>query len=105
MILYHGTGTPLELNPNTPIYATPDIKCAREYAAGLNDLGHANSGAFVYTIEFEGEITEVEDFDEFDNLAYANYDAIPEVAHNPESGWYCIKHPKSATLVEHNRAQ
>lgn len=99
--LYHGASNEFTADRNRCLYATPNIDEAREYALGLNDLGEYNPQSFIYAIEIdETQAVEVDDFLEFDELGYTGYETMPEIAHNSESGYFCIKHPSGLRLIE-----
>lgn len=99
--LYHGSAEPFAADSNRCLYATPNIEEAREYALGLNDLGEYNPQSYIYALEIdETQAVEIEDFAEFDSLGYDAHDDMPEIAHNNESGYFCIKHPSGLRLVE-----
>lgn len=102
MTLYHGTGYAFEIDSNRPLYLTPSLADAKEFALALNDLGEYNEESFIYALDIdETTVVEVVDFQEFDAIGYVSYDDMPEIAHNAECGWYCIKHPGSLRIVEH----
>lgn len=46
-------------------------------------------------------VTEEDDFDYFDSMGYSDYDNMPEIVHNEETGYYCVKHPAGLRLEEH----
>lgn len=102
--LYHGSRCEIEsLKENQCIYATPVQKDAEEYALNLDDLGNYSPESWIYALEInEDDITIISDFMEFDTIGYYDYDNMPEVAYNPESGYYCIKHPTNIRLVKHS---
>jgi len=101
MKLYHGSSCKFTAEENRCIYATANIEEAREYALGLDDLGNYADESFIYELEVdETKAVEIADFMEFDVLGYSNYDEMPEIAHNSESGYFCIKHPAGLRLVE-----
>lgn len=102
MTLYHGASSSFKVEGNRALYCTPNINEAKEYALGLDDLGNYNAESFIYAIDVHmDEAVEVEDFLEFDSMGYCGYDSMPEVAFNPESGWYCVKHPSGLRLIAH----
>ncbi len=89
MKLYHGTNLPLVYEEKKAIYATSDIETAKEFAICLDDLGNYNRVSYLYEIEVEGDIEEIDDFDMFDTLGYS----LPEekgIYRYPELNWYCI---------------
>ena len=49
----------------------------------------------------ESLITEEDDFGYFDGMGYSDYEDMPEIAHNAEFDYYCVKHPEGLRLVEH----
>ena len=101
MKLYHGSTSKFIADTNRCLYATADIEEAREYALHLDDLGNYAKESFIYEIDVdESTAVEIDDFMVFDELGYANYDEMPELAHNKESGYFCIKHPAGIRLVE-----
>ena len=102
LTLYHGSSALLEIDNNHPMFATADIKEAEEYALGLTDDGNYNEESYIYEIHVEGDVTEIEDFMDFDSID-VRYDEMPEIAHNQESGYYCIKHPARVRLIKHYR--
>lgn len=106
MRLYHGSSTPFTLQPGRCLYLSAEIKDAKEYALGIDVCGNYNEESYIYAMDIdEGTVVEIEDFAEFDASGYTDYDNMPDVAYNPESGWYCVKNPANLTLVEHYRNQ
>lgn len=99
LTLYHGTSELLEIDNNHPMFASADIKDAEAYALGLTEDGDYSEESFIYEVEVEGEVTEIEDFEEFDSVD-VHYETMPEIAHNEECGWYCIKHPVNVRLIK-----
>ena len=102
MKLYHGTSDKFTVNSNRCLYMTPDINVAKEYALGLDGEGNYNEESYIYEMEIdESLVTEEDDFGYFDSMGYSDYEDMPEIAHNAESDYYCVKHPKGLRLVEH----
>lgn len=101
MKLYHGSSSKFEADENRCIYATANIEEAREYALGLDNLGNHSEVSFIYEIEVDETLAvEISDFMEFDVIGYNDYAAMPDLVHNAESGYFCIKHPRGMRLVE-----
>ena len=100
--LYHGSRTEIEsIDINQPMYFSESLDHAKEYALGLNDLGEYNQESWIYSIEInEKDITEIEDFGEFDIIGYNDKESMPNIAFNEESGYYCVKDITEITLVE-----
>lgn len=99
--LYHGASNEIELDSNRCLYLTPDIEDARSFALRLDDCGNYSKESFIYAADVdENDVIEL-DFDSFDAIGYVGYNNMPEVVHNAETDWYCIKHPSSLRLVEH----
>lgn len=98
LTLYHGTGQET-INPSY-LYFAKEKEDAMQFAIGLREDGKFNEEAFIYTTEIDtNDVVIVEDFDEFDSLAY--YDRnCPDIAWNPETDWYIVRNPR-LTLVEH----
>lgn len=83
------------------MYFTQDIDVAKQYALGLNDLCEYNSESFIYKIEIdENQIIIIDDFGYFDGIGYLDYENMPEVAHNLESEYYCVKNVSELTLIK-----
>ena len=102
MKLYHGTSDNFTVNSNRCLYLTPDINVAKEYALGLDSDGNYNKESYIYEMEIdESLVTEEDDFEYFDSMGYSDYENMPEIAHNAESDYYCVKHPECLRLVEH----
>ena len=102
MKLYHGTSEQFEVNSNRCLYLTPDINIAKEYALGLDDCGNHNEESYIYEMEIdESMVTEEEDFEYFDGIGYSDYENMPEIVHNADSDYYCVKHPQGLRLIEH----
>lgn len=102
MKLYHGTSDKFTVDSNRCLYMTPDINVAKEYALGLDCDGNYNEESYIYEMEIdESLVTEEDDFDYFDSMAYSDYEDMPEIAHNAESDYYCVKHPEGLRLVDH----
>ena len=102
MKLYHGISDNFTVNSNRCLYLTPDINVAKEYALGLDSDGNYNKESYIYEMEIdESLVTEEDDFEYFDSMGYSDYENMPEIAHNAESDYYCVKHPECLRLVEH----
>lgn len=103
MRLFHGSSSAITLEPNRCLYMTSNLDEAKEYALGLDELGNHNEESYIYALDIDdNNIIEIDDFMEFDAIGYTDYDNMPEIAHNAECGWYCIKHPANLILIEHN---
>lgn len=101
MKLYHGTSDKFEIDSNRCLYLTPDINVAKEYALGLDDCGNCNEESYIYELEIdESLVTEEDDFEYFDTMGYSDYENIPEIAHNAECDYYCVKHPQGLRLID-----
>ena len=102
MKLYHGTSEKFTVNSNRCLYLTPDINVAKEYALGLDGEGNYNEESYIYEMEIdESLVTEEDDFGYFDGMGYSDYEDMPEISHNAEFDYYCVKHPDGLRLVEH----
>lgn len=89
MKLYHGTNLPLVYDKKKAIYATSDIETAKIFAIGLDDLGNYSRVSYLYEIEVEGNIEEIDDFDTFDTLGYSLTEE-KGIYRYSELDWYCI---------------
>jgi len=102
MTLYHGTSAPFNADTNRCLYLTPNIEDAKAYALGLDSEGNYNEESYIYALDIdESMVTEEDDFDYFDSMGYSDYDNMPEIVHNEETGYYCVKHPAGLRLEEH----
>ena len=102
MKLYHGSSNEITINNNRCLYLTSDINIAKEYALGLDGEGNYNEESYIYEMEIdESLVTEEDDFEYFDCMGYTDYKNMPEIVHNEEFDWYCVKHPEGLKLVEH----
>lgn len=103
MRLFHGSSEEIKaVDVNRCMYFSSNIDDAKSFAMRLDDCGNYAEESFIYAIDIDETIAVIiEDFDEFDNIAYNHDDKCPEIAYNPEYGWYCIKHPIALTLIEH----
>lgn len=102
MKLYHGSSDKFTADSNRCLYFTPDINIAKEYALGLDDCGNYNPESYIYEMEIdESLVTEEDDFGYFDSMGFLDYDDMPEITHNTETDYYCVKHPNGLRLVEH----
>lgn len=101
MKLYHGSSSAISIDENSAMYFTANIQEAKEYALGLNDLGEYSDESYIYEIEIDdNQVVEEDDFGYFDCAAYTDYDNLPEILHNEESGYYILKHPSELRLIE-----
>ena len=95
MKLYHGSSSEITRIEDNAMYFTPDIEEARELALRLDDCGNHEHESFIYTIEIDEHNVAIEnDFLLFDGIGYQLEEDDPDVIHNPETGWYCIRNPK-----------
>lgn len=102
MLLYHGASHEFSIDKNRGLYVSPELSVAKEFALGLTDLGDYNEESFIYAIDINVDTAvEIDDFDFFDSMGYNDYDNMPEIAFNKESGWYWIRHPEGLYLLDH----
>lgn len=102
MKLYHGTGQ----ESTSATYFSSSIEDARNFALSIDDCGNYNEEAYIYSIEIDDDapITTINDFDEFDALAYlGNMDNMEDVICYSQYGWYIVKNNPTLTLEEHYR--
>ena len=104
MKLYHGTSEKFTINKNRCLYLTPDINVARDFALGLDSEGNYNEESYIYEMDIdENLVTEEDDFMYFDGIGYSDYENMPEIVHNSEFDFYCVKHPEDIRLIDHYR--
>lgn len=97
--LYHGSSNRITKINNNPMYFTPNIKTAKEYALGLNDCGEYSKKSYIYKIEIDPSEAVIEDdFLYFDGMSMDR--EMPDMVYNPESDYYCIKKVNKLQFVE-----